>query len=312
MTHSDPAKNSTLIEVTYSQFSECIDGESDAFWVELADGDLLLIPAQRSPSDVQRRTRSGLSLPEEISNALSSSVSWHPVIPKKLQRPGQYHPRIFRNGISTEFLPARFGCKVRSEDRTAARTRCVAFHRIQRQLLDVFEMVSPIRPHEAVFGAGIQQVLTLAAREVETLLRAAFDGNCPSSNALSNIKSWFALREPMRLGEWDAVLRHFPEWGVISPFREWTATHAPLWWTANNKFKHDDEMSGRANLGAAIAAMSAIRVLLDAQFGTGVEEFLPDAGLTELDIVHRPKWSVEELYFVPLQGESLEAVPALG
>ena len=311
MTRSSPVENLMLIEVTYHQFAGGLGGEPDALWVELADDNVRLTPAQHSPNDVQRRTRQGLSLLDEVSNALSGNVSWRPVTPKKLQRPGQYHPRIFRNGISTEFLSARFSCRVRSEDRTAARTRCVAFHRIQRQLLDVFEMVSPIRLHEAVFGAGIQQVLTLAAREVETLLRAGFESNCRSSNTLSNIKSWSTLREPMRLGEWDAVLRHFPEWGAISPFRDWTTAQAPSWWTANNKFKHDEEMSSRANLGAAIAAMSAVRILLDAQFGAGVDEFLPDAGLTAIDIVGRPKWSIEELYFPPPQGESLVPVPAL-
>jgi hypothetical protein len=116
----------------------------------------------------------------------------------------------------------------------------------------------------------------------------------------------------MRLGEWSAALCHFPEWGTISPFRDWTAGQAPSWWTANNKFKHEEELSGRANLGAAIAAMAAIRILLEGQFGAGVEKFLPDAGLTTIDITGRPKWSADEAYFAPARGEPLVAVPAIG
>lgn len=307
-----PAVNLMLIEVTYHLFAGGIGGEPDAAWVELSGGHVHLTHAQHSPNDGVRRPCQGGSLRDEVSSALSSNISWRPVTPKKLQRPGQYHPRIFRNGISAEFLSAGSLCKVRPEDRTAARTRCVTFHRIQRQLLDVFEMVSPIKGHEAVFGAGIQQVLTLAAREVETLFRAAFEENCPNTNTPSNINAWYALREPMQLSEWHAVLRHFPDWGAIFPFRDWTTGQAPSWWTANNKFKHEEEMSARANLGAAISAISAIRILLDAQFGPGVEEFLPDAGLTTIDIAGRPKWAAEDLYFAPPRGEPLVPVLALG
>ena len=306
-----PAVDSMLIEVTYHLFAGGVGGTPDACWVQLLDSDVHLIHAQRSPNGVGRRPCQGETLHDKISSVLSSNVSWKQVTTTKLNGPGQYHPRIYRNGISPEFLPAGSSSRVRSEDRTAARTRSVAFHRIQRQLLEVFEMVSPIRAHETVFGAGIQQVLTLAAREVETLLRAAFEENAPSSNGHSNIKNWHRLHEPMRLGEWSAVLRHFPEWGALSPFCDWTANHAPSWWTANNKFKHEEDQSGRANLGAAIEAMSAIRILLEAQFGPGVEEFLPDAGLTTIDITDRPKWSTDELYFAPSRGEPLVAVPAL-
>lgn len=312
MTDGVPTVDSMLIEVTYHQFAGGVGGKPEACWVELSGGHVHLIPAQRSPNDVVRRPCQGGSLYDEVCSALSSNVSWKPVTLKKLQRVGQYHPRIFRNGISAEFLPARAPCKVRSEDRAAVRTRCVAFHRIQRQLLEVFEMVSPIRQHETVFGAGIQQVLTLAAREVETLLRAAFEENAPSFTRNPNINNWHGLHEPMRLGEWSAALRHFPEWGTISPFCDWTISQAPSWWTANNKFKHEEELSGRANLGAAIAAMAAIRILLEGQFGPGVEEFLPDAGLTIIDITSRPRWSVDELYFAPARGEPLVLVPTLG
>jgi hypothetical protein len=51
---------------------------------------------------------------------------------------------------------------------------------------------------------------------------------------------------------------------------------------------------------------------LEAQFGPGVEEFLPDAGLTTMDITGRPKWAADELYFAPpARGEPLIAVSAL-
>lgn len=303
--------DSMLIEVTYHLFAGGVGGKPDACWVLLSDGDVHLIHAQRSPNGVKKRPRNGGSLHEEIDFIISSNNSWSPATTSKLNRPGQYHPRIFRNGISPEFLPDGPPWRVRSEDKAIARTRCVAFHRIQRQLLEVFEVVAPIRAHETVFGAAIQQVLTLAAREVETLLRAAFEKNAPNFNGRSTIRHWHQLHAPMRLGEWSAVLGHYPEWGTISPFRDWTAGQAPSWWTANNKFKHEEEQSCQANLGAAIAAMSAIRILLEVQFGPGIEELLPDAGLTTINITNRPKWSADELYFVPARGEELRSVPAL-
>ena len=67
-----------------------------------------------------------------------------------------------------------------------------------------------------------------------------------------------------------------------------------------------------ANLEATINAVCAVRILLEAQFGPGIEELLPPVGLGDVVITRRPDWSAVELYFPPAQGAPLQPIPALG
>jgi hypothetical protein len=209
--------------------------------------------------------------------------------PTTLRR-GQVHPRVWRNGHSATPIDKYYRCKIPDKELQAARPRVVAFHRIQRQLLDVFDYVTPRKANELAFGAAIQQLLAITAIEVETLLREAYRLNCSAAIDRSNIVNWYRLAAPMRLGEWRATLVHFTDFGELARFF----------------------LSASANLSAVINAVSAARILLEAQFGSGIHDILPDAGLSALQITYEPDWTVEEMYFCPLPGDDTCNVPALG
>jgi hypothetical protein len=184
----------------------------------------------------------------------------------------------------------------------------LSFHRIQKQLMEVFEVVTPGRENAAAHGAGIQQVLALAAFEIEALLSQAFRAN--STSPKSDMSNWIALAKPMRLGEWEAKLPYFPEWQWVRPFAQRTSA-VPRWWTAYNKLKHEPDRRWKADLEAAISATCAVRILLEAHFGPGIRSLLIPAGPAEVEITRRPRWAPDEVYFAPLGNNSLTPILAL-
>ncbi len=302
-----PPTESMLIEIEGPKWGP-FSHEPRIMWAESAgEWVLLTLPNSENEQSTSMFRHDGKTLNKALDEHFCLDGKWSR-IDAKLQR-GDYHPRIWRNGLSDEVVTPT---TVHPSMRSIARTRCVAFHRIQRQLVEVFEIVSPVRSNAEAFGAGIQQVLALAAMEVETLFRGAHELNCSSRPASASIDSWVQLAAPMRLVQWSAQLRHFVDWGAVSPFQDWTAAAAPFWWTANNKLKHEETKSNLANLAAAVSAVAAIRILLEAQFGPGVNAFLPDAGLATIDIDQCPTWAPTELYFAPRRGAALVSVPALG
>lgn len=225
---------------------------------------------------------------------------------------GEHHPFVWRNGISATQLEGSEAAhpRLRDEDVPLVRPMMLSFHRVQRLLLDVFETVTPSRENAAAHGAGIQNVLALAAFEIEALMGQAFRANCASQNSdRSDMGDWVALSKPMRLAEWETVLPYFPEWQWVRPFNQSNNNGVPSWWTAYNKLKHERSRRSRANLEAAVTATCAIRILLEAQFGSGIESLLIPAGPADIAISRRPNWRSDEVYFAPLRGRPLISVP---
>lgn len=214
--------------------------------------------------------------------------------------PGEYHPRIWRNGISKDAIDTRDAASTAPSEMTEVRQRVVALHRLQRQLADAFEVVTPLRAHAAVHGEAIGQILALAAFEIERLLRSAYIANHPSgvvgSRDLLTLDDFFALAAPMRLSEWEVRLAYYDEWGPIRPFSTWARSSAPTWWTAYNNRKHK---SLGAQLADAIECVAGVRILVEAEFGPIAAELLPGAGVADLQVLARPEWLPEELYFPP-------------
>jgi len=236
---------------------------------------------------------------EALQRVFPDSTDHGPLVPAQLL-PGEYHPRIWRNGIDATWI----------RDNTSAmntgaiptiRQRVIALHRIQRQLENVFEVVTPNTEHAEVYGEATGQILTLAATEIEQLLKEVFVANSdPAQRAhlfrSLNMGALFALVAPMRLREWEARLQFFDDWPAIRPFEAWTNGAVPPWWTAYNARKHDPAGRSESTLINAISAVAAVHVLLEAQFGPGIENLLLQTGTSTLGITAKPTWADVELY----------------
>lgn len=234
-----------------------------------------------------------------LPRAFPHGTDYGPVIAAQLL-PGEYHPRIWRNGIATSWITDNVNAMNTAEIATI-RQRVIALHRIQRQLEEVFEVVTPNPAHAEVYGEATGQILTLAAAEVEQLLKEVFAANSnpaerPRLFRSLNMGAMFPLVAPMRLREWEVRLQFFDDWPVIRPFATWTNAAVPAWWTAYNSRKHDPAGRSESTLDNAINAVAAVRILLEAQFGPGVENLLPHIGTSTLNVTTRPVWADVELY----------------
>jgi hypothetical protein len=217
--------------------------------------------------------------------------------------PGEYHPRIWRNGISDAPILVRTPSEQRAcfaTDLPDLRRRVVAHHRIQKQLADIFEVATPVRANAATYGEAIGQVLALAAFEVEQLLREVYRLNSATGRG-GNLKFKQLARElepQMMLSEWEAGLSYYADWGTLRPFHGWSQS-APAWWRAYNDQKHSSSGAQTSTLANAISCVVANRILLQAEFGPFVRQLLPGEGIASIDVVTSPSWALAEQYFPP-------------
>jgi hypothetical protein len=303
----DVPVSTELLRVTFGGFP--VLHEPRCYLFEDIGESVRLTPQQGTGERIEYRTKH-TATPRECLIQWFREPDTVEFLPLGMKR-GEYHPFIWRNGIcaeQTEGVDAE-SIAVRAVDLPLVRPRMLSFHRIQKQLMEVFEVVTPGRENAAAHGAGIQQVLALAAFEIEALLSQAFRAN--SASTRSDMSNWIALAKPMRLAEWQAILPYFPEWQWVRPFAH-RSSAVPPWWTAYNKLKHEPERRWKADLEAAISATCAVRILLEAQFGPGIQSLLIPGGPAEVEITERPRWAPEEVYFAPLSGKPLTPIPALG
>ena len=269
---------------------------------EEVGGFVTVLSPQAARRESQRVSAGGRPF-REIAEGLDPRARQVQVVPASLL-PGEYHPRVWRNGIGSRAIHFMEAGSFKPADIDELRQRVVALHRIQRQLASVFEVVTPTQAQRGVMGEAIGQILALAAFEVERLLREAYVANSPPHRIAGrrlSMNDFHALLQPMHLADWGASLEYYEDWGEVRPFSGWTAAAVPGWWTAYNRRKHDPGNATSANLESAIACVLAVRVVLEAEFGPIVGRLLPDEGIAAIRVTARPVWRPEELYFPPTQ-----------
>lgn len=216
-------------------------GDVEHLMFEEADGYIVILSPQGEPTGRHKARADGRPI-QDVAEETYHSAPDVRLVPAVLL-PGEYHPRIWRNGISPGVIGVREARSVKPVELVDLRQRVVALHRIQRQLAAVFEVVTPTDAQRAVVGEAIGQILALAAFEVERLLREAYVANCSPVRLARRDRltmgDFHALAQPMRLAEWAACLEFYDDWGEVRPFASWTGSAVPAWWTAYNRRKHD-------------------------------------------------------------------------
>jgi len=282
--------------------------DDTTFCLEIFDDHFELTPQQASPENRRSQQLDHEDPVDVVKRWFYQRVV--SVVPDAMPR-GAFHPRIWRNGvIARHVVRDTHPSWHLSADWPVIRPRLLAYHQLQRRLATIFEVVTPAQASTASYGTAIQQVLALAAMEVETLLREAFNANSSTNKPHSSMNDWARLAAPMRIDAWTAKLEWFPEWPPMHPFKGWGPGAAPPWWTAYNKLKHDDSLRSTANFESAISAVAAVRILLEAQFGPGIAARMEDGGAAQIVTTNAPRWLPGEVYFAPRDGANV-AVPAL-
>ena len=211
--------------------------------------------------------------------------------------PRQFYPRIARP------LAPGVGHSLRSPsaDREAdvvamGRGQATA---LMRQLDLICQTVHPASETLDVFGHQIRNLLILAATEVETHWRGVLVANGVLKDRYSTA-DYVRLLKPMRLDEYAVAFPSQPWLPSVTPFAHWDAdrpTASLDWYDAYNAVKHNREHDfARASLRHAFSAVSAVIVLLAAQFSRSIGL----GGASELSAYFRfsqtPIWSPAEIY----------------
>jgi hypothetical protein len=171
---------------------------------------------------------------------------------------------------------------------------------------EVFRFVEPRAENLHVFGHEIRQLLVLACNEVEAQCKAVLRANGYAPRAANGglrrltMRDYFRVSQPLRLDEWRVTLAVYPL-PPISPFAEWVGNFVQLpWYGAYNAVKHDREIAfHEATLANLIDAMSAVCVLVVAQFGHFGRVTIAGRDPTEDFDYTAPPFALDEHYLPP-------------
>ncbi len=235
--------------------------------------------------------------------------------------PGQFFPRIWRNGLRATGRCPRDQQAFPRDLQIWRRDGAIAVHRLLEQLAFVFDVIEPCSANVNAFGPATRDLLFLACTEVEAALRGVLLANQQSGNedAVKRLstKDYVSLLGPMRLNEYRLRLALYQsEWDLpVSPFEAWNddaPTRSLPWYDAYNAAKHDRENARRqATLRACIDSVAAACILLVAQFGTDSNEVRRVlAHVAGFEFVSSPVWRHDEQYF-PASVDGFRAVRCL-
>jgi hypothetical protein len=232
------------------------------------------------------------------------------------QTPGNYFPRIYRpllksrDGLYGEFdvtlsrLISSFDpYDYFTHDESTLISSLLQLETIIQRLKAIFMNVYPRGENLNSFGHEIRNVLILSATEVETQMKGILLANNYDKAAEKlSTKDYYKLNSVLRLKDYAITFPYFREAGIIAPFQNWTqadSTKSLVWYDHYNSVKHDRVGNfENASLANAISSISAICVLLVAQYGNNIPHWKELIG-NFFEIHSAPKWDIEDCYMPP-------------
>lgn len=168
-----------------------------------------------------------------------------------------------------------------------------SFRLLNDDLARIFEFVEPDGRNSEAFSHRSYELLLRACTEVESHCKAILRANSlsePTKRPFWNQSNYRQIDGAMKLSGYKVRL---PIWTAdptanadpmanavgsdFAPFAVW-ATSAPGWWNAYNAVKHDRSQNlPEASLIHTVEAVSAVAILLAAQFGPGCHTEVTDA-----------------------------------
>lgn len=190
---------------------------------------------------------------------------------------------------------------------------------IQNDLQSIFEFVEPADESKTAFSYRIHALLMRTCIEIEANFKAILDENIftrPSGRSL-NIRDYRKIDVTHHLSSYEAVL---PIWNgtspSIKPFEPWFAFRgqsAPNggvtlpWYRAYNASKHDRQQEFKeANLWNLIQAVSALLIVVSAQFKTVTFDAGPDHIIMGSGTYHPYQHSIGSLFRIKVPSDWAE------
>jgi hypothetical protein len=177
------------------------------------------------------------------------------------------------------------------------------------QMLDeVFRSVHPSLKNLNAFGHNIKNVLILACIEVESNLKSIYKEHAQNAKRNYSTSDYIKLKPILHLNKYSLRLPLYPDFGSVSPFKKWSekrgATKSLFWYNDYNPVKHNSETHlNRATLNAAVNAVAAVAILIQAQFGPNIPYWREEIG-SYFEMTTYPTWKNKDKILPPLQGEA--------
>lgn len=176
----------------------------------------------------------------------------------------------------------------------------VAAENIYRYLQEIFNYIDPCQENLEAFGPKLRELLILACTEVEGLWKGVLRANSTKEKGRYSTKDYYTLCELLCLKSWSVYLKDYPDLGQFSPFESWTseqATQSLVWYESYNAVKHDREKStNQATLKNVLGAISAIHILLVAQWGPDVYSEKEGGRRSPFELNQIPIFLASDLY----------------
>jgi len=179
---------------------------------------------------------------------------------------GVLYPRVWRSGISEKDMHKSF----KSYDKVF-RNSMISMEVLVNELKTVFNTIHPCQSNLSSFGMKIRNLLLLSCMEVESSFTGILKANNYEKDRC-NTNDYVKLLDPLKLNEYTIKWIDYPELEEQQPFRDWSQdspTQSIDWYDNYNKTKHNrEEELSKASLEMVIKSISALAVMLHAQFGS--------------------------------------------
>jgi hypothetical protein len=104
----------------------------------------------------------------------------------------------------------------------------------------------------------------------------------------------------MRLAEWSVLLTDYPDFGEMSPFKDWDPaepTKSLSWYHAYNAVKHHrEENFALANVINLVDSVAALHIMQAAQWGPDIYDRLYGNERSPFHLMTVPEFEIYDLY----------------
>ncbi len=222
--------------------------------------------------------------------------------------PGQYYPRIARpHDQHPNDMPMPQSGAWPEADETFDAARHVST--LVDELDGILNTVEPAVDNFAAFGNRIRNLLILTCTECENQMRAVLRenglaGGGPTKDRYTT-NHFVKLQKPMRLAEYGISFAEVPWLGVMRPIHLWKEAEPTKTidrYERYNASKHDRSASiSKANLLSVFQALSALWILLTAQYGPSGWR-IRSGSERVFECVEAPRWRYSDVYTFPYKG----------
>lgn len=146
------------------------------------------------------------------------------------------------------------------------------FSLLTNQILNLFDYIKPSQVNKMSHGNVNRNLILLSCTEIEAQIIQILEINGYEKKERYTTNDFFEIKEFMKLDEFELTLKYYPEFGALSPFKNWDKskpTKSLNWLNSYNKIKHNrEEYFEESTLENVLNSYCGLYILLVIQYGS--------------------------------------------